>query len=246
MAYLKEGDDYKEIELDYDSVMRSEKVIPLQLLTLRPFDQIKIEVKTATPDEYNPYLLIDRSNANNLQNIGGPLGTIVGFNIDENGNIELPLIGDVKLSELTINEAERLLQGKLKDLMDEPTVYIKLLNFRFTVLGEVKSPAIYGTLNREISILEGIAQAGGVDELGDRSRIKLIRKNNDIAEVVYIDLNSESFIASPYYYLQQEDVIIVMPLRQRPFLKYFSQNLALVTSITGLVISIVTLVTTSR
>ncbi|WP_139262765.1 polysaccharide biosynthesis/export family protein [Flammeovirga pacifica] len=243
---MKEGDDYKEIELDYDSVMRSEKVIPLQLLTLRPFDQIKIEVKTATPDEYNPYLLIDRSNANNLQNIGGPLGTIVGFNIDENGNIELPLIGDVKLSELTINEAERLLQGKLKDLMDEPTVYIKLLNFRFTVLGEVKSPAIYGTLNREISILEGIAQAGGVDELGDRSRIKLIRKNNDIAEVVYIDLNSESFIASPYYYLQQEDVIIVMPLRQRPFLKYFSQNLALVTSITGLVISIVTLVTTSR
>ncbi|MBB3700948.1 polysaccharide biosynthesis/export family protein [Flammeovirga yaeyamensis] len=246
LTYLKHEGELKE-EVTYDSVYRSTKAVPLALNTLRPFDQILVEVKTVTPPEYNPFAYVESIGGNNVANIQNPeQGSLLGYNIDEDGNVDLPLIGRVKLGGLTYSQAEEKLRSILKDMMDQPAVRVKLLNFRFTVMGEVERPGIYGTFSREMSVLEGLAKAGGAKEFGDRAKIKLLRKNGAYVETVYLNLNSEEFIHSPYYYLQQEDVLVVLPLKRRPTLEYVQRNVSIIASITAAVVSIVTLITVNR
>ncbi|NLR94272.1 polysaccharide biosynthesis/export family protein [Flammeovirga agarivorans] len=246
ISYLKHEGEIKE-EVTYDSVYRSVESVPVALNKIRPFDQILVEVKTVTPPEYNPFAYVEAIGGSSIANIQNPdQGSVLGYTVDEKGFVDLPLIGSVDLGGLTFTEGEAKLRGILKNMMDEPSVRIKLLNFRFTVLGEAERPGTYGTYSREISVLEGIARAGGVKEFGNRAKIKLLRKNGNITETIYLNLNDENFMQSPYYYLQQEDVIVVLPIERRPTLEYVQKNVSIVASITAALVSIVTLITVNR
>jgi polysaccharide biosynthesis/export protein len=92
-----------------------------------------------------------------------------------------------------------------------------------------------------LTMMEAIGQAGGLGELADRSRVKVVRQNGDRAEIFYVNLLEEDYLESPYYYVQQNDVIIVPPLKQRTFRQYFTSNLAIVTTTISFVLLIYTL-----
>ncbi|AZQ61578.1 hypothetical protein EI427_04840 [Flammeovirga pectinis] len=246
MTYLKHEGELKE-EVTYDSVYREVPSVALALNTLRPFDQILVEVKTVTPPEYNPFAYVESVAGNNIANIQHPeQGSLLGYTVDENGIVDLPLIGEVALGGLTYTQAEKKLKGILTDMMDQPAVRVKLLNFRFSVLGEVMRPGIYGTYNREMSVLEAVAKAGGAKEFGNRAKVKLLRKVNGQMQTIYLNLNDERFITSPYYYLQQEDVLVILPIKRRPTLEYIQRNVSIVASITAAIVSIVTLITVNK
>ncbi|WP_044208279.1 polysaccharide biosynthesis/export family protein [Flammeovirga sp. OC4] len=246
LTYLKHEGELKD-EVVYDSVYRTTPSVPLALNTIRPFDQILVEVKTVTPPEYNPFAYVENVAGNNVANIQHPeQGSLLGYTVNENGYVDLPLIGKIQLEGLTFSQAEFKIKEILNDMMDEPAVRIKLLNFRYSILGEVSKPGIYGTFSREMSILEAVAKAGGVKEFGDRAKIKLLRKNGQFVETIYLNLNEESFINSPYYYLQQEDVLVVLPIKRRPTLEYVQKNVSIVASVTAMLVSIVTLITVNR
>lgn len=187
------------IEIDYQT-----KYVEYRL---KSEDILQIKVFTTTQDEFNFFRVAQ------LQLAGGdPL--LSGFVVDDKGDIELPVIGDVKVNGLTINEA----QGKISDLLknsglENPKVVVKILSFQYTVLGEVNRPGIYNTYTGKINILEALAQSGDFTDFADRKNIKIVRYENNNARVLNVSVLDRDILGNPYFYIQPNDQIIVDPLK---------------------------------
>jgi polysaccharide export outer membrane protein len=125
------------------------------------------------------------------------------------GNIELPRLGVIHAEGLTKSELEQLVKTKLKGLLNQPTVMVRFLNFRITVLGEVGSPGVLTIPTERLSILEAVGMAGGITEYGTIKRVRVLRENNGIRQIGLLDLTTQEIFSSPYYQLQQNDVILV-------------------------------------
>ena len=196
-------------------------------------DLLSIRFESLSPDQFN---FLDNQNTLSGANaaIGGAL--MIGELVDEQGKVPFPVLGKVAVGGLTVFQAQDTLQNLADLYLDSPVVKVRLLNFRFTMLGEVAREGTTVLNNNRVTMIEAIGSGGGLGELADRSNIKLIRQINGATEVSYINLLDENFINSPYYYVYQNDVIIVPPLKQRPFRKYFGQNLSIVVSAITLLI----------
>jgi polysaccharide export outer membrane protein len=227
-----------------DSITSEYEIIPYQY-KLQHEDAVNVQIKSLTPREYDFFSLALPTN--NI-NVGGRQGgSLYGYLIDESGNIEFPVVGSVKLGGLTLFEAERKIQKLAADYLEEPVVRIRLVNYRFTVLGEVSKEETVNTYNNRISILEAIGLAGGLTELADRSNVKVIRQYENGVSAHYVNLLQEDLLLeSPFYYMHQNDVIIVPPLKQRPFRIYFGENLALIISSLSLVLLTLNLIAVNR
>ena len=136
---------------------------------------------------------------------------LTGYKVDSSGEIDLPLLGTIKVMDLTTNQISTLLEEKLKSFVVNPAVKTTILNFKFSVLGEVKSPQTFSVIDDKISIIQAIGMAGDLTINGDRSNITLLREVNGNFESATIDLTSFDIITSPYYILRQNDVIYVRP-----------------------------------
>jgi polysaccharide export outer membrane protein len=134
---------------------------------------------------------------------------LMGYLVDVKGNIELPRLGEIHAEGLTKSELEQLIKTKLKGLLNQPTVMVRFLNFRITVLGEVGSPGVLTIPTERLSILEAVGMAGGITEFGTIKRVRVLRENNGIRQIGLLDLTTQEIFSSPYYQLQQNDVILV-------------------------------------
>jgi polysaccharide biosynthesis/export protein len=208
---------------------------------LQPGDLLDIKISTLTPSAFNPLLDADPLlvSGQRLSQMSGQAQPD-GYLIDPDGFLNLPLIGKTEVAGLTTREAEKAIAKSVEEFLDDPVVRVKLLNFRFTVLGEVNSEATLVSTDEHFTMLQAIGMAGGVSEFGDRSRVKVIRRNGDEAIVFYVNLLSEEFLAGNFYFVQPNDVIVVTPLKQRSYLRYVAPNLSILTSSLSLIIGIVT------
>jgi polysaccharide export outer membrane protein len=242
VQYLQKDDvNLKTNAAEKDSVLRIYELSDFEY-HLQPEDILSVRFYSLTPEEYDFFSIKSggSNNYNQLQNAAS--GLVNGYLIDEEGMIEFPVVGKVAISGLTIFEAQNEI-SKVADLyLESPVVEVRLLNFRFTLLGEVRAEGTYSSLNNRITMLEAIGLAGGFTDLADKSNVKIIRQTRDNAEVYYLNLLAEDFVASPYYYLNQNDVIVVPPLKQRPYQVYFGKNLALVISSVSLLLIVITLI----
>lgn len=155
-----------------------------------------------------PYNLTEQTS------VGGTAAS--GFLVDQNGNIEYPALGVVHVEGLTREEVTVLIKSKLTDSADplksqltNPSVIVRFLNYRITVLGEVKAPGTYTLPTERVTILEALGLAGDVTEFGKKSTVKVIRETNGQREIGTIDLTSGEMFDSRYYRLQQNDIVMV-------------------------------------
>ena len=134
--------------------------------------------------------------------------------VDKNGDIEYPIIGKLHVGGMTKNQIISLIESEIypKYIKDKPTIDVRLMNFRVTVLGAVKSPGIVESKTESMNFLEAIALAGDLEIRGKRENIMLIRtQSNGQREIQRLNLNDKNILVSPYFNLQQNDIIYVQP-----------------------------------
>ena len=138
-----------------------------------------------------------------------------GFLVNKDGEIDLSIVGRVKLTGLTTSQAQDLIKQRAALMYSNPNVQVRFANFKVTVLGEVARPAAYTLPNEKVSILDVIGLAGDLTIYGKRENILLMRENNGQKEFARLNLNSKELFNSPYYYLKQNDVLYVEPSKAR-------------------------------
>lgn len=235
---LLQKDDVNVQHLPTDSVLRQYQPIPYEY-HLQPEDIIHIRFESLTTADYD--FLSQNTNVNQNINLQQGSALLIGELIDHNGEIPIPFIGKVKLSDLTVFQAQDKLQSIAEQYLEKPVVKVRLINFRFTILGEVNREGTITVSNNRITMLEALGLSGGMTDLADKANVKLIRQIQGKTEVQYLNLLQEDFISSPFYYVHQNDILVVPPLKQRPYRKYFGQNVSLVLSFVTLGLLIVNL-----
>lgn len=166
-----------------------------------------------------------------------------GYKVDSEGQIDLPLLGSIKVIDLTPNQISELLEQKLKSFVVSPAVKTMILNFKFSVLGEVKSPQTFSVIDDKISIIQAIGMAGDLTINGDRSNITLLREVNGNFESTTIDLTSFDITSSAYYNLRQNDVIYVRPNTAKVKSSGIVGNVGTLTSVLSLLLSLAVILT---
>ena len=140
---------------------------------------------------------------------------INGYMIDQHGQVNLPLVGEVDVMGMTLDSLNIYLSNTLEQYFKYFTVDAKLVNYRVSVLGEVNSPGIQNIYNADVNVLQALAQARGVTNYGNRRKVKIIRKAFNTNEAEVIDLSKEGVIYSEYFYLMPNDVVYVEPLKAK-------------------------------
>ncbi len=191
---------------------------PLQTENMRPVyklqagDVLSIRVQSVQP------VLSDIFNVPGPQTItSSDPGTLylTGYAVDDTGSINLPTVGRVKVQGLSMEETQAFLQQKVGAYVRDANVLVKLLSFKITVLGEVRSPGRYFIYNPQATVFEALGMAGDLTEFGNRENIKLIRQTSKGSEVILLNLTDANLLKSPYFYLLPNDALYVEPMKAR-------------------------------
>ena len=185
-------------------------------------DILYITAKTMMPDGSIVDLLQDRSGGVRSQYFRDEASQyILGYDVDKEGKIFLPVIGKVKVSGKTVEEVRQVLQAEVDKKLKNTDVECKLLSFKFTVLGEAKAPGTYVNYNNYLTVLEAVGRAGGVGDYGRRDRVLVIRPTDDGSKTYRINLQDKNILTSEAYFLQPNDVVLIEPVKH----KIFNMNL---------------------
>ena len=135
------------------------------------------------------------------------------YTIDENGCIELPLVGQVEVKNMTVDDAKNKLQTAINQYINETMLIVKMANFNLTITGEVNNPGMYKVYQSQINLFEALSMAGNVTTFAKNNEVKIIRQTDTGSEIVSVNLGQADILSSPYYYLKPNDIIYVEPLK---------------------------------
>lgn len=196
----------------------SQQITQKYVPTLQPNDILSIVVGSLNAEAnevFNTPNLFTTASTNYSSSGGGARVQPLGYLVDINGAIEVPLVGKVKIGGLTTTDAADTIRKKLTVYLKEPSVIVRNLNFKVSVLGEVKIPAVYVIPDEKITLPEVLSLAGDMTIYGNRSNLMIIREENGIRQQARIDMTSRELFNSPFYYLHKNDVIYVEPVKAK-------------------------------
>lgn len=210
---------------------------------IMPKDILQIQVFSMTPEASEPFNLKSGSTTTTSSTTQN---SVYNYLVDNDGTIVMPIIGTVQVGGLGMREAEQLIKSKILPYLSESenvVVHVRMMNYKYAILGGVRSPGLYTTQNEKVSILEAIAQAGDLTTFAYRDRIFLIRENAEgQKEYHQLNINDANIVSSPYFYLQQNDVIYVEPRKIEARNSFISANTAIWFSLTSSLMSIATFI----
>lgn len=178
-------------------------------------DQLAIFVSSIDPDAVAVFNLPLTTFMQPGQKSVSTTPVVQSYLVDNKGDIKFPVLGTVHVAGLTRREVADMLQEKISVYAKNPLVSIIIQNFKISVLGEVNRPGTISIANERLSVLDALGLAGDLTIYGDRTNVALIRDNNGKKEYITLDLTSSEIFKSPYFYLQQNDVLYVEPNRAR-------------------------------
>ena len=213
---------------------------------IMPKDQLTITVITTDPQASAPFNLSVTNTVGTSGQLSAGGGSLQGYLVDNTGYINFPVIGKIHVAGLTKGQCEDLILSKLKPYLSEqekPVVTVRMASYRVTVLGEVGHPSVVPVSTEKMSVLEAIAQAGDLTIYGQRNNVMLIREDATGEKHVYrLNLNDANLFNSPYYYLQQNDIIYVQPNGVKAKNSYIGTSTTLWMSFVSIAISIASFV----
>lgn len=191
-----------------------------QLYRLQAQDIVNIDV-AGINEKFAKFFMIGNIGTQNLgaqsANTGGDLFYTSGYNINDSGYIKFPLLGLVKVSGLTTFEIETKITKELELYEKGMHVVARLGGIRFSLIGEFNKPGKFVVMQNQVNIFEAIAAGGDLKEIARRDKVVLLRQYPDGAKIHYLDVLDKNIIASPYFYMQPNDVIYVEPLKRRAY-----------------------------
>lgn len=197
-------------DLPVDS-LAIEQIKNQTVLKIQQNDILSITVNSLNP-EASAIFNMGSSNISPSNSISGNTATPGGgYLVDQNGNIQLPLIGSVQVSGLTTAQARETLEKKLVAYLKEPVVSLRLANFRVSVLGDVLRPGVYPVNNERVNVSEALSMAGDLTITAERKNVLLIREDNGVRKYIRLNMQSKDLFSSSYYYLQNNDVLYIQP-----------------------------------
>ncbi len=215
-------------------------------------DLLSITVNSSTPEAAQPFNLpiVPIAKGENAYNIGsgtgvsGGAGGLQNYLVDTEGKITFPVLGKIFVTGMTKMQLAELIKSRISPryIKEEPIILIRFAGYQITVLGEVGGPGVFSINNEKVSILEALAQAGDLTMFGRRDNILLIRENDGKRETIRIDLRNKNLINSPYYYLQQNDVLYVQPNDKKIRNTEYNATASIPLSLLGTALSLTSLV----
>jgi polysaccharide export outer membrane protein len=161
-----------------------------------------------------------------------------GYLVNKEGEITFPVLGKMKLSGLTKEEAAEKLTNEIKKSVKNPTVNVRFLNFKITVIGEVNKPSTFTVPTEKVTILEALGFAGDMTAFGRRENVLIIREKDGVRSVVRVDFTNKDLLNSQYFYLQQNDVVYVEPVKAKVLQSSASSFYLPIISVAASVISV--------
>lgn len=239
---------YKKVPYlqDPDTVNNYGKEIPLYDAKIMPKDLLSITVNTTDPQAAAPFNLTVQTPINagltNIVTTSQP--SLQQYLVNNQGEIDFPVLGRLNVGGLTKNQAEDLIREKLAPYLKEsPIVTVRMANYKISVLGEVNRPGTFTVSNEKVNVLEALAMAGDMTVYGVRTNVKLIREDADgKREIKELDLTQSDFVLSPYFYLRQNDILYVTPNKTKAKNSDIGNTTTTVISATSILVSIASLI----
>lgn len=215
-------------------------------IRIQPFDRLTIVVNSKDPELAVPF-----NAATSLSALTGPSNYSSGQNlqirtVDEQGMLDMPVIGRIKCEGLTRSQLARMIADKIIEggHINDPTVNIQFADMNISVIGEISRPGRYAITSDKVTIFDALAMAGDMTVYGVRDEVAVMREINGVRHIEYLDLLSKDIFDSPAYYIRQNDIIYVKPNRYKAQSGEISQNRSFYISIVSTLVSVATLIVT--
>lgn len=210
---------------------------------IMPADELEIVVTSTVPTATAEYNLP----ASNAQYSSGESSILTTneqqkYIVDSEGCIDFPVLGKLHVAGLTTLELKNQITARVSEQVSDPMVKVSLCNFKVNVIGEVRNPRTIDVKSERFSIFDALAGAGDMTEYGRRDNVTVIRECGDSLVYCKLDLRDSSIVTSPYYYLQQNDVVIVDPNEVRQSNAKYNQNNSYKLSVISTVVSAVSVI----
>ena len=204
-------------------------------------DILYIKILSINKDIIELFSMDVSSQSNSYQQYNEASMYFQGYTVDKNGNIRFPILGEIHVQDLSIQEISSIVKTKAEEYIKQPTIIVKLANFRITLLGEIKSPGIYTSYNNQISIFQAMSMGGDITDYGNRKNILLIRPAKNGSETYRIDLTDKNLMASELFYLKPNDMIYIEPMKSKGIRLITSDYAVLLTAISSTLTTILLL-----
>jgi polysaccharide export outer membrane protein len=212
---------------------------------IQPKDMLTITVSSEKPEAAVPFNLTIPTATNTSSGGSRSLSSqpvLQTYLVDNEGNIDFPVLGKLQVKGMTKSELEEMIKERIKsNFTTDPIVTVRMANFKVTVLGEVNSPGVHTITNEKVNIFEALAMSGDLTVFGQRNNVKLIREGADgTKRIAPLNLNDANIIYSPYYYMQQNDILYVEPNKAKARNSDVSNMTSMWFSATSLLMAVVT------
>ncbi|WP_419507404.1 polysaccharide biosynthesis/export family protein [Alistipes communis] len=217
-------------------------------IRIKPLDRLTVTINSKDPELAAPFNAASSYNSlNGLSSYSSSSnGNLQILTVDKKGKIQLPIIGEIDCDGLTRNELAKKIENTIREngMVHDPIVIIQFADVKFSVLGEVARPGQFSITKDRISLFDALAMAGDLTIYGQRENVALIREENGMRTVHYFDLKNPDILTSPYFYLQQDDVVYVTPNKYKAQAGEINQNRSFYISLVSVAVSVATLLVT--